>query len=917
MREFQLVRYLRRWWWMIAVLSAISGILFYSFISSRQTYRAQTMIEFTNAQAEEGLYPSGDKIDVQEIRSSSVISNALSSIGVNSGVDAVRSRVSIAEYLTDEQKAIQTVKWNNGEAYELFPTQYIITYTSSTQESSTDARRILEAIVDSYIQLYSEKYVSITKVPNSVESLQNLNYDYIEWAEIIDEFIKLDRDYLQKMKGMRTEYRSSNTGYSFQDLYNEYNLIYSVYLPSLYSTIMNYHVTRNREMLIARYQYRIDQNNLNIKTYEEALSLVTEMIESYTEKNHDTMDYHWRSDQDESEAATGALGNRYVLGQVYDFEGRSNYKPEEITYDSVLQRYINLRGDISLKEIDNDYCSYVLSSFVDSYTEASASQIQEVEDLINLIENKLKTLDILLTATAAEHSEVETIRNVRVRSTVNVSEMTNVKLYTMMIVVVFFVFGVIGAIVVGRSLDFVDYRFYTDPSTDLPNRMRCDMEIEKYSKKVLSFPFTCAVIALTNMNEINAAVGRDAGNETLRIFADYIKECAEDYGFVGYNGGLQFLCIFPDCSRERATFYQNLLQRTVGEFNRGGHGVKIRYKLAIITASEETPLSMRELLSSTMQQLRLAKENTFEDDQDAKGPKKPEETAPVKEEKKNIEPPKQAAEAVSSPAKKHQKVLGQNEKTSEAPIKTEEKKTGETNAVEKIAESPKAEETKTEEKKAENSLPAREEENSDDSPRKKGLLNPFSRKKEKTPTENQTAEKKSDSDTEKKKTDSAFSFVKSLRIFQPEAKEESGEIAKTETVKPKSRLIKGKKAEENKTEDMAVGKKAEDSKDEEPLPVRNEEKCESSPLKKSLLNPSIRRKEKTMPENPTPEKTTDSNTEKKNPDDTFSYVKSRYNIQPEPEEKTVLTPKTETVKSTPELKKEEEDTKKKKKTKKE
>ena len=141
MREFQLMRYIRRWWWLIAVLSALSGILFYSFISSRQTYRAQTLIEFTNDQAENGLFPSGDEINVQEIRSSSVIGSALNSINVNFGIDSVRSRVSIAENLTDEQKAIQEVKWSNGETYSVFPTQYIISYTTTRQENATDARR--------------------------------------------------------------------------------------------------------------------------------------------------------------------------------------------------------------------------------------------------------------------------------------------------------------------------------------------------------------------------------------------------------------------------------------------------------------------------------------------------------------------------------------------------------------------------------------------------------------------------------------------------------------------------------------------------------------------------------------------------------------------------------------------------------
>ena len=605
MKEFQLTRYLQRWWWVIAIVSALSGILFYSFISSRQTYRAQIMIEFTNDQAAEGLYPSGDPIDVQEIRSSSVIFNALDSIGRGDSVDSVRSRVSIAPNVSEQDAAIQTAKWTNGESYDFFPTQYILTYTTARGETSTDARRMVEAVVDSYIRLYSEKYVSVSKVPNSIESLQNLNYDYIEWAEIIDNFIRSERDYLTRMKNSRTTFRSSATGYSFQDLYNEYNLVYNVYLPSLYSLILDNHVTINRDLLLSRYRYRIDQNDLSVRNYEEALVRVEEMIESYTDKNRDTMSYHWSEGGGKSEEASG---NNYVLGQVYDFEGRDNYSPEETTYDAVLNRYVQLRSDIELRQADNDYCRYVLSAFETTTATGSDADAKEVSDLIALIEGKLQDLDGLLTATAAEHSEVETIRNVRVRSTANVKEVTNVKLYTVMIVAVFFAFGVVGAVVVGRSLDFVEYRFYTDPSTDLPNRLRCDGEIAQYSKKKLALPFTCVVINLTNLNEINNAIGRDAGNEVLRIFAGYISDCAENYGFMGYNGSLQFLGLFPSCDNTRSTNYRSLLERTVAEFNQGGHGAVIRYKIAAVTADEAHPFTMRELISASMAQLRIEQE---------------------------------------------------------------------------------------------------------------------------------------------------------------------------------------------------------------------------------------------------------------------------------------------------------------------
>ena len=627
MKEFQLTRYLRNWWWIICLVSALSGIAFYSYTVSRQTYQAQTMIEFTNESAAEGLYPTGQPIDVQEICSSVVISNALDSLNQNRSVDQVRRRISIRESLTEDEAAIREANLAAGLTYDNFPTRYIITYTSERGESPTLARQTVEAVIDSFIRLYSEKYVSVSKVPNTVDSLQNLDYDYIEWAEVIDSYIKQTRDYLDNMKSMRTQFRSSVTGYSFQDLYNEYNLIYTVYLPSLYAAILGSHVTTDRDMLTARYTNRIAQNDLTISSCEESIDVVEEMIANYTDKNHDTMDYHWKGENESTDKTVsentapeaGVPGSSYVLGTVYDFEGRDNYKPEETTYDIVIDRYVKLRGDISAAEADNVYCNFILDALKSSPDQVQAADEEKVKKLISLIEEKLRALDLVLNATAAEHSEVETVRNVRVRSTVNVSEVTNVRLYTLLIVVVFFIFGIAGAVVVGRGMDFVDYRFYTDPSTGLPNRLRCDQEIERLSKKMLTVPFTCAAVSLANMNEINDLIGRDGGNEVLHIFADYLQDCSESYGFVGYNGGLQFLGFFPDCDTEKAEGFHNLLTRVIGEFNRGNHGICIRFRSASATATAQAPSTMHELLSSSIRKLSFSPVIFPKDSRDAGG----------------------------------------------------------------------------------------------------------------------------------------------------------------------------------------------------------------------------------------------------------------------------------------------------------
>ena len=608
MKEFQLTRYLRRWWWIIAVLSVLSGVVFYIYIASKQTYKAQTMIEFINDEASEGLYPSGDSIDIEEIRSSTVIWNALESINRSDSVDVIRRRITISAVVSDQDAAIQAAKWEDGIEYEFFPTQYIISYESDRGESSSETRRILEAIVDNFISMFSSKYMSSSEVPNSVESLRNLNYDYIEWAEILDSFINTDRDYLYNMKEAESTFRSSQSGYSFQDLYNEYNLIHTIYLPSLYSLILENHVTKDPELLIARYQYRKDQNNLSIRNYEEALAVIEEMLENYTEKNQETINYLWGSGESADSESLQGVGSNYVLNTVYKSENMTNLN----TYDSVLNRYIKLRSDLEQKKADNEYCDYVFESFLnngpDRTGSAYSSYIEQVESIIVFIEARLRSLGKLMSITTSEYINREAMKNIRILSTVNVKETVNIKLYTALIIVVFFIFGVTIAVVIGRSLDFIDYHFYTDTTTDLPNHLACDNEIKQYDGKALPIPFSVIVITMTNIKDINAVVGRDGGNEVLRMFAAQIKENAANYGFVGYNGSLNFMALFPSCDHSRTVYFRNLLMRSVAEFNRGEHGVVIRFKLASSTATAENPHSIRELVSMAMKQLRIEKE---------------------------------------------------------------------------------------------------------------------------------------------------------------------------------------------------------------------------------------------------------------------------------------------------------------------
>ena len=67
MKSFDLLRYLKKWWFLIMLITAVGCLGVYEFISSRQSYTATAIIQYTNANASQGRNADGSKIDPTEI----------------------------------------------------------------------------------------------------------------------------------------------------------------------------------------------------------------------------------------------------------------------------------------------------------------------------------------------------------------------------------------------------------------------------------------------------------------------------------------------------------------------------------------------------------------------------------------------------------------------------------------------------------------------------------------------------------------------------------------------------------------------------------------------------------------------------------------------------------------------------------
>ena len=81
MKKFNIIRYLKRWWPLIALMSIFAGAFFMRYASNNQAYTAQAVIKYTYDAASEGLTPNGEPLDVSEIFSSTVVKEAIENLG--------------------------------------------------------------------------------------------------------------------------------------------------------------------------------------------------------------------------------------------------------------------------------------------------------------------------------------------------------------------------------------------------------------------------------------------------------------------------------------------------------------------------------------------------------------------------------------------------------------------------------------------------------------------------------------------------------------------------------------------------------------------------------------------------------------------------------------------------------------------
>ncbi len=585
MKEFQLLRYLSKGKFLIIIVALLGSMGVYYYANSHQVYTAKTVIRYANSAISEGLTPNGTKLDVNEIYSTTVIKGAIENLGLNISVDEVRSKVKVTPLISEDEQQKKETALSKGEPYEYFPTDYIISYEVGSEKSSNFAGNMLDAIIKSYYSFYSEKYVDQLILPNNASNISSNDYDYIESAEIIQKSLKDIDNYLLQKKSNYPDFRASATGYTFTDLENIYSYIINNKVPSLYEKIIPNKYTKNNDLLIKKHRSVIDSLNVDMQNNKNRAEKLNNIIKNYSDKNTNKATTESETSEESSDST------------IMDIDGYDRGLDVTTTYDDLIEEYVTINNAIKNDEIDKKEAEYIISV----YTNNSKNQVlsdeveKNLQELVDLLNDQYK----IVQGTANELNEYLGASYLNILNSVVTSQSINIKLYLALAIVFFIFFGGIGAVVVGRLKDFVQYILYTDKITNLPNRQMCDIQINAYSQKELGEQFTCMMIRIDNLPKINDTLGHAAGDAVLRDFGEIIKSVSKNFGFVGWNQGGWFVGLFEHCSVDKANLYLEMLEKRVSEYNNEQLDLQIGYTAKYLNSTAAKIYDVHDLMHDT------------------------------------------------------------------------------------------------------------------------------------------------------------------------------------------------------------------------------------------------------------------------------------------------------------------------------
>ncbi len=426
--------------WKTAIIGIVIAavLMTYVGVNRKQTYNSTVILQLTDACISEGEAPNGSDFDINEIVSPKVLAEVIDSRDLNMSVDALRSSISITPIIPESEIELQEARADLGDRYEYFPNTYSVTYSGDASESASMVRDILEAVTDSYINFYNEKYLEFASINNIAYAEDLGNYDYIDMADMISDNLDDIIDTLANYYEKDSDFRSMSTGYTFSDLKKEYEYLNEFIVPGIYSDIYYGQITKNEDRLIKMYTQMKEQYLLEKDSYLELSEIARTRMNSFSTANIKLPNaYNAPTD-----------GNDGELKIIDNIHNEKNDYDTQTTYDILINHYVNNLVAANSRQIKADRCDEIISKFTSPLPEGiNVSAIEkEVANDINEAVLKMGELNKTINKVIDDYNDYAATSHVKPLTGVNYYATISFSLYGLLAGAVSGIFAVIAAL---------------------------------------------------------------------------------------------------------------------------------------------------------------------------------------------------------------------------------------------------------------------------------------------------------------------------------------------------------------------------------------------------------------------------------------------------------------------------------------
>lgn len=620
MQKFSPLAYIRKFQIPIMICALLAGMVFYEYFAGKEVYTASAIIEYTNSKASEGRSPDGKEIDTSEIYSVSVMRDVFNRMDLdydNYNLDQLRSRVSVTPLLSDEEKAMQESQIDTDGETNLKPTKYMVSFTATKKDSDEPddfARQVLDNMLDAFLADYAENHIVGGSIVNNLSGLYEGNYDYLEMIEIIDEDLDKTLESLYKwvsnfQNSPLYYYRSAETGYTYMDLYREFEIISQTDIPNIYAYILNNQVSRDKDVLIAKYQKRIRDYEISNSANSFESDAIIDIIDSYVkmmrESGNTNITYEYILDEVDDDYY------RYLEQDEEESSVRWERPDETVKYDVLLEDYVKNRTNVEYDKLNIAYCEYIIKVFsgllpasgevglkaAEPQADAAAGADVVAEEMLNSVISRLNRLYRLTDRTMMEYNEYAGASNITPGSNVVLERSMKLFLYSGIVIVVCLILLSVVVIVVSRIGEIFQYHVYVDPKLQIANRAACDHYMEGYLKRILPENFSCVSIMAVDIQQKNKRYGVEACDGMLRKLVEILQAAfsGTDESFLSVNGLGQFIIFAKNASYGQVESCMQYVASVTERYNEDAE-CKIIYRYGIAETGHDSIYQIKMLM---------------------------------------------------------------------------------------------------------------------------------------------------------------------------------------------------------------------------------------------------------------------------------------------------------------------------------